>query len=41
MTINEHKINVHFDNEFDVHISSENHEENGYVHKLDLLIILH
>ena len=40
MTINEHK-NVHFDNEYDVHISYEIHEENGYMLKLDLLITLH
>ena len=33
--------NLHFDNEYDIHMSSKNHEANGYRHNLDLLIILH
>lgn len=35
MTNNEHK-DVHFDNEFDIHLSSNNHEDNGYMHKVGL-----
>ena len=35
MTPNEH-MNLHFDNEQDIH-----YEANGYRHNLDLLIILH
>ena len=31
--------NLHFDNEYNVHRSSENHEGSGYGHHLDLLII--
>jgi hypothetical protein len=32
---------VTFDNDKDIHISSRDYEENGYVHDLELLIILH
>ena len=34
MTINEHK-NLHFDNEWDTHVSSETYEESGYGLNLD------
>ena len=34
----EHK-NLHFDNEWDIHMSSENHEESNYGLNLDLLSI--
>ena len=30
---------VHFDDEWDTHTSSKYHEENGYEHDLDLVII--
>ena len=35
---NEHK-NLHFDNEYDVHMSSKNYEESGYGLNLDSLAI--
>ena len=38
MTLNEHE-NVHFDNEKDIHMSSETCEANVYGNELDLLII--
>ena len=33
------KENPHFDNDVDIHMTSENSEENGSGHDLDLLII--
>ena len=33
--------NLHFDNEHDIQSSSENYEENGYGHDLNVLIISH
>ena len=33
--------NLHFDNEHDIHVSSEDYEANGYKHRLDSVIILH
>ena len=40
LTINEHE-NLHFDNEWDIYMSSnfQNYEANGYDLNLDLLII--
>ena len=38
MTLNEYE-NVHFDNEKDIHMSSETCETNVYGNELDLLII--
>ena len=38
--VNEHE-NLHFGNEWDVHMNSNYHEANGYGHNLDLLIISH
>jgi hypothetical protein len=40
MTITDHE-SLHFDNELDIHMSSENYEANDYGHNLDLLIISH
>ena len=31
----------YFDYEYDIHLSSQNHEANGYGRSVDLLIILH
>ena len=36
----EHK-NLHFDNELNIHVSSQNHEESGYGLFLDLLNLLY
>ena len=33
------KENLHIDNDEDIHMTSENSEESGYGHSLDLLII--
>ena len=33
------KVNLHFDNERDIHMSSKNDDENGYGQDLDFLII--
>ena len=35
------KENLHSDKEWDIHMSSEDAKQNGYEHKLDLLIISH
>ena len=32
---------IHFDNGQNIHINSENYEESGYMHDLDLQIISH
>ena len=40
LDLKEHE-NIHFDNAQDIHMSSENYEENGYEHDLDMLIISH
>jgi hypothetical protein len=32
--------NLHFDNEQEIHMSSENHEESGYRHDLDHLTLI-
>ena len=37
---NEHE-NLHFDDEWDIHMSSEKYEESGYSLNLDLLTILY
>ena len=38
--LNEH-MNLHFDNVWNIHMSSKNYQANGYMHNLDLLIISH
>ena len=41
MTFDNEYMNLHFDNEEDIHFNSENHEENGHGYDLEMLIILH
>jgi hypothetical protein len=41
MTFDNEHMNLHFDNEVDIHFNYENHEENGYGYDLETLIILH
>ena len=36
--LNKHK-NLHFDDGLDIHMSSKNNEENGYMYDLELLIV--
>ena len=38
--LNEHE-NLHFENEYDIHLSSKNYEATGYRRNLDFLIISH
>ena len=40
MTLDEHE-NLQHDNEWDIHMSSENYEESGYGLHVDLLMVLH
>jgi hypothetical protein len=35
------KESLHFDNEYEIHMSSGNYQEKEYRHNLDLLIISH
>ena len=33
----QNNLNLHFEDEYDIHMSSKNKEESGYNHNLDLL----